>query len=114
MQRDHYCEVPGFFLAGEYMYLVSCVEGALRSGEKAAAEILSHLRKLGSDPFLISNAAPGKTVTITISLPTTFSQLALHPRQHGVERFEHLPRLFFRDDQAGRIWLTECRCWRRR
>ena len=28
MQRDHYREVPGFFLAGEYMYLVSCVEGA--------------------------------------------------------------------------------------
>jgi oxygen-dependent protoporphyrinogen oxidase len=39
MQRDHYREVPGFFLAGEYMYLVSCVEGALRSGNKAAEEI---------------------------------------------------------------------------
>lgn len=39
MQRDHYREVPGFFLAGEYMYLVSCVEGALRSGVKAAEEI---------------------------------------------------------------------------
>lgn len=39
MQRDHYREVPGFFLAGEYMYLISCVEGALRSGIKAAEAI---------------------------------------------------------------------------
>lgn len=39
MQRDHYREVPGLFLAGEYMYLVSCVEGALRSGKRAAGEI---------------------------------------------------------------------------
>ena len=39
MQRDHYREVPGFFLAGEYMYLISCVEGALRSGIKAAEAV---------------------------------------------------------------------------
>ncbi|MBN2028260.1 MAG: FAD-dependent oxidoreductase [Actinobacteria bacterium] len=37
MRRDHYREVPGLFLAGEYMYLVSCVEGALRSGVEAAS-----------------------------------------------------------------------------
>ncbi len=41
LRRNHYREVPGLFLAGEYMYLVSCVEGALRSGLEAAEAALS-------------------------------------------------------------------------
>jgi oxygen-dependent protoporphyrinogen oxidase len=44
LRRDHYRDVPGLFLAGEYMYLVSCVEGALRSGLEAAGAVLSPAR----------------------------------------------------------------------
>ena len=38
MSRNNYRDVKGLFLAGEYMYLISCVEGALRSGVRAAEE----------------------------------------------------------------------------
>jgi protoporphyrinogen oxidase len=41
LKRNHLHDVKGLHLAGEYMYLVSCVEGALRSGEDAAAAILA-------------------------------------------------------------------------
>lgn len=41
LKRNHLRDVKGLYLAGEYMYLVSCVEGALRSGEDAAAAILA-------------------------------------------------------------------------
>lgn len=39
--RKYSCrDVKGLYLAGEYMYLISCVEGALRSGVEAAEEAL--------------------------------------------------------------------------
>jgi len=41
LRKDHYRDVPGLFLAGEYMFLVSCVEGALRSGLEAAQTALA-------------------------------------------------------------------------
>jgi len=37
LEHNHLRDVKGLHPAGEYMYLVSCVEGALRSGEDAAA-----------------------------------------------------------------------------
>ncbi len=41
LKRNNMGDVKGLHLAGSYMYLVSCVEGALRSGEDAAAAVLS-------------------------------------------------------------------------
>jgi protoporphyrinogen oxidase len=41
LKRNNIRDVKGLHLAGEYMYLVSCVEGALRSGEDAAAAVLA-------------------------------------------------------------------------
>lgn len=38
MRKHNYRDVEGLYLAGEYMYLISCVEGALRSGTEAAME----------------------------------------------------------------------------
>lgn len=38
MRKYNYRDVEGLYLAGEYMYLISCVEGALRSGIEAAVE----------------------------------------------------------------------------
>ena len=38
MAKNNYRDVRGLFLAGSYMYLISCVEGALRSGIHAAEE----------------------------------------------------------------------------
>lgn len=40
MSEHDYRDVEGLFLAGSYMYLISCVEGALRSGIRAAEESL--------------------------------------------------------------------------
>ena len=40
LKRNNIKDVKGLHLAGSYMYLVSCVEGALRSGEDAAAAVL--------------------------------------------------------------------------
>jgi oxygen-dependent protoporphyrinogen oxidase len=36
MRKHNYRDVDGLYLAGEYMYLISCVEGSLRSGIEAA------------------------------------------------------------------------------
>jgi len=44
LKRNHLRDVKGLHLAGEYMYLISCVEGALRSGEDAAAAVLASPR----------------------------------------------------------------------
>ncbi|HEY5531825.1 MAG TPA: NAD(P)/FAD-dependent oxidoreductase [Candidatus Anoxymicrobiaceae bacterium] len=41
LKRNNIRDVKGLHLAGEYMYLISSVEGALRSGEGAAASILA-------------------------------------------------------------------------
>lgn len=41
LKRNHIRDVKGLHLAGSYMYLVSRVEGALRSGENASAAILA-------------------------------------------------------------------------
>jgi protoporphyrinogen oxidase len=41
LKRNSIHDVKGLHLAGSYMYLVSCVEGALRSGEDAARAVLS-------------------------------------------------------------------------
>jgi protoporphyrinogen/coproporphyrinogen III oxidase len=41
LKRNNIRDVRGLHLAGEFMYLVSCVEGALRSGEDAAAAVLA-------------------------------------------------------------------------
>ncbi len=41
MRKNNYRDVEGLYLAGEYMYLISCVEGALRSGIEAAAAAAS-------------------------------------------------------------------------
>lgn len=43
LKRNNIGDVKGLHLAGSYMYLVSCVEGALRSGEDAARSIVSSL-----------------------------------------------------------------------
>ena len=40
LRQNHLHDVKGLHLAGEYMYLISSVEGALRSGEDAAASII--------------------------------------------------------------------------
>ncbi|MFW6113418.1 MAG: protoporphyrinogen/coproporphyrinogen oxidase [Actinomycetota bacterium] len=40
MRANNYRDVEGLYLAGSYMYLISCVEGALRSGVHAAEEAL--------------------------------------------------------------------------
>ncbi|MBN1288035.1 MAG: FAD-dependent oxidoreductase [Actinobacteria bacterium] len=40
LKKNHLHDVKGLHLAGEYMYLVSCVEGALLSGEDAAGWVL--------------------------------------------------------------------------
>ena len=40
MSKLNYRDVKGLYLAGSYMYLISCVEGALRSGIRAAEEAL--------------------------------------------------------------------------
>jgi monoamine oxidase len=36
--KNHYNDVKGLFLAGEYLFLFACTEGALKTG-KAAAEL---------------------------------------------------------------------------
>jgi protoporphyrinogen oxidase len=41
LKRNNIRDIKGLHLAGSYMYLVSCVEGALRSGEDAAAAVVS-------------------------------------------------------------------------
>lgn len=41
LKRNNIRDVEGLHLAGSYMYLVSCVEGALRSGEDAARAVLA-------------------------------------------------------------------------
>jgi protoporphyrinogen/coproporphyrinogen III oxidase len=41
LKRNNIKDVQGLHLAGSYMYLVSCVEGALRSGEDAAAAVIA-------------------------------------------------------------------------
>ncbi len=41
LKRNAMDDVRGLHLAGEYMYLISSVEGALRSGEDAAAAVLA-------------------------------------------------------------------------
>lgn len=41
LKRNNLRDVRGLHLAGEYMYLISSVEGALRSGEDAAAAVLA-------------------------------------------------------------------------
>ena len=41
LKRNHMNDVKGLHLAGEYLYLISSVEGALRSGEDAAAAVLA-------------------------------------------------------------------------
>lgn len=41
MKRNAKGDVKGLHLAGEYMYVVSCVEGAMRSGEDAATEVIA-------------------------------------------------------------------------
>ncbi len=40
LKRNNIRDVAGLHLAGSYMYLVSCVEGALRSGQDAAGAVL--------------------------------------------------------------------------
>jgi oxygen-dependent protoporphyrinogen oxidase len=40
MRKNNYRDVEGLYLAGEYMYLISCVEGSLRSGIEAAEATL--------------------------------------------------------------------------
>jgi monoamine oxidase len=41
LRTQHYRDVKGLFLAGEYMYLLSSMEGALRSGIDAAEAVQS-------------------------------------------------------------------------
>lgn len=41
MKKNHMDDVRGLHLAGEYMYLISCMEGAMRSGLDAAEAILA-------------------------------------------------------------------------
>lgn len=41
LKRNNIKDVRGLHLAGSYIYLVSCVEGALRSGEDAAAAVIA-------------------------------------------------------------------------
>lgn len=40
MKKNHMNDVEGLHLAGEYMYLISCMEGAMKSGIDAAEAIL--------------------------------------------------------------------------
>ena len=41
LKRNNIRDVKCLHLAGWYMYLVSCVEGALRSGEDAATAVMA-------------------------------------------------------------------------
>ncbi len=38
---NHYGDVPGLYLAGEYLFLIACTEGALRTGKEAAERVLA-------------------------------------------------------------------------
>ncbi len=42
--RDHLDDVPGLHLAGEYLFLIACTEGALATGQAAAHRVAAALR----------------------------------------------------------------------
>jgi protoporphyrinogen oxidase len=42
--KNHMRDVRGLYLAGEYLFLIACTEGALRTGKAAAEEVIRDLR----------------------------------------------------------------------
>ncbi|WP_287153646.1 FAD-dependent oxidoreductase [Candidatus Solincola tengchongensis] len=43
LMRHHYRDVKGLYLAGEYLFLIACTEGAFSTGEQAARMVLEDL-----------------------------------------------------------------------
>lgn len=43
LMRHHYRDVKGLYLAGEYLFLIACTEGAFSTGEQAARMVLEEL-----------------------------------------------------------------------
>lgn len=41
--KNHMHDVPGLYLAGEYLFLIACTEGAMATGKKAAAMVVEDL-----------------------------------------------------------------------
>jgi oxygen-dependent protoporphyrinogen oxidase len=41
--KNHMCDVPGLYLAGEYLFLIACTEGAMATGKKAAERVIDDL-----------------------------------------------------------------------
>ena len=41
--KNHLQDVPGLYLAGEYLFLIACTEGALVTGKKAAEQVVDDL-----------------------------------------------------------------------
>ena len=38
-------DVPGLYLAGEYLFLIACTEGAMATGKKAAEMVVEDLQQ---------------------------------------------------------------------
>jgi hypothetical protein len=42
--KNHMRDVPGLYLAGEYLFLIASTEGALMTGKNAAQMVIDDLR----------------------------------------------------------------------
>ena len=42
--KNHMHDVPGLYLAGEYLFLIACTEGAMATGKQAAERVVDDLR----------------------------------------------------------------------
>ena len=42
--KNHMQDVSGLYLAGEYLFLIACTEGAMATGKKAAERVVDDLR----------------------------------------------------------------------
>ncbi len=47
--KNHYNDVEGLYLAGEYLFLFACTEGALKTGQKAAKLVADDIHKAKSN-----------------------------------------------------------------
>ncbi len=45
--KNHVRDVEGLYLAGEYLFLIACTEGALATGKKAAEMVMEDMKKAG-------------------------------------------------------------------
>ena len=54
--RDHLGDVPGLHLAGEYLFLIACTEGALATGKAAALRVAAELGRSSGAHVALANA----------------------------------------------------------